>query len=148
MPVDAARFLQVFRKFEQVSTTVNLERVSHSPLYLGDWSHDKTRSTTQPARAAWPRRMSGTCRIVGGPVYGRRRKPAWLAGEVSLTTLKNRPNTALLVIDVQNGVVTGTRQRDALVANVHDSQLPRPRPAGWAAGEALGSTRRLACQDS
>ena len=35
-----------------------------------------------------------------------------------MTTLKNRPNTALLVIDVQNGVVAGNHERDAVVANV------------------------------
>jgi len=35
-----------------------------------------------------------------------------------MTTLANRPNTALLVIDVQNGVVAGAHQRDAVVANV------------------------------
>src|SRR2546430_9705401 len=35
-----------------------------------------------------------------------------------MTTLRNRPNTALLVIDVQNGVVEGAHQRDAVVANV------------------------------
>ena len=35
-----------------------------------------------------------------------------------MTTLGNRPNTALLVVDVQNGVVAGAYQRDAVVANV------------------------------
>src|SRR4029077_2328864 len=35
-----------------------------------------------------------------------------------MTTLVNRPNTALLVIDVQNGVVGGAHQRAAVVANV------------------------------
>ena len=35
-----------------------------------------------------------------------------------MTTLDNRPNTALLVIDVQNGVVGGAYERDAVVANV------------------------------
>jgi nicotinamidase-related amidase len=35
-----------------------------------------------------------------------------------MTTLENRPNTALLVIDVQNGVVEGTHERDSVVANV------------------------------
>ena len=35
-----------------------------------------------------------------------------------MTTLKDRPNTALLVIDVQNGVVNGNHARDAVVANV------------------------------
>ena len=35
-----------------------------------------------------------------------------------MSTLENRPNTALLVIDVQNGVVEGTHERDAVVANV------------------------------
>ena len=35
-----------------------------------------------------------------------------------MTTLESRPNTALLVIDVQNGVVAGAYERDAVVANV------------------------------
>jgi nicotinamidase-related amidase len=35
-----------------------------------------------------------------------------------MTTLENRPNTALLVVDVQNGVVAGTDERDAVVANI------------------------------
>jgi nicotinamidase-related amidase len=35
-----------------------------------------------------------------------------------MTTLQNRPNTALLVIDAQNGVVAGTHERDAVLANV------------------------------
>jgi nicotinamidase-related amidase len=35
-----------------------------------------------------------------------------------MTTLKNRPNTALLVVDVQNGVVSEAHERDAVVANV------------------------------
>jgi nicotinamidase-related amidase len=35
-----------------------------------------------------------------------------------MTTLKNRPTTALLVVDVQNGVVGGAHERDAVVANV------------------------------
>ena len=34
------------------------------------------------------------------------------------TTLENRLNTALLVVDVQNGVVAGAHERDAVVANV------------------------------
>jgi nicotinamidase-related amidase len=38
-------------------------------------------------------------------------------GEI-MTTLENRPNTALIVIDVQNGVVAGNHERDAVVANV------------------------------
>jgi len=35
-----------------------------------------------------------------------------------VTTFENRPNTALLVIDVQNGVVAGAHERDTVVANV------------------------------
>ena len=35
-----------------------------------------------------------------------------------MTTLKNRPKTALLVVDVQNGVMGGAHERDAVVANV------------------------------
>jgi nicotinamidase-related amidase len=41
---------------------------------------------------------------------------AWRCGD--MTTLENRPNTALIVIDVQNGVVEGAYERDAVVANV------------------------------
>jgi nicotinamidase-related amidase len=35
----------------------------------------------------------------------------------TMTTLKNRPNTALLVVDAQNVVVEGAHGRDAVVAN-------------------------------
>jgi nicotinamidase-related amidase len=35
-----------------------------------------------------------------------------------VTTIENRPNTALLVIDVQNGVVAEAHERDTVVANV------------------------------
>jgi nicotinamidase-related amidase len=36
----------------------------------------------------------------------------------TVTTLQNRPNTALLVIDVQQGVVEDAHERDAVVARV------------------------------
>lgn len=36
-----------------------------------------------------------------------------------MTTLPDRPNTALMVIDVQNGVVSGTPGRDAVIANIN-----------------------------
>jgi nicotinamidase-related amidase len=35
-----------------------------------------------------------------------------------MTTLPDRPNTALIVIDVQNGVVKDAHDRDAVVANI------------------------------
>ena len=35
-----------------------------------------------------------------------------------MTTLKHRPNTALLVVDVQTGVLEGSHERDAVVANI------------------------------
>jgi len=35
-----------------------------------------------------------------------------------MSTHEQRPNTALLVVDVQNGVVEGNHDRDAVVANV------------------------------
>ena len=35
-----------------------------------------------------------------------------------MSTLENRPNTALLVVDVQTGVVEGNHARDAVVSNV------------------------------
>ncbi|MEV6930029.1 isochorismatase family protein [Dactylosporangium sp. NPDC051485] len=65
-----------------------------------------------------------------------------------MTTLPNRPNTALLVIDVQNGTVNGTHNRDTVIANIntllhkaraeqvpvvwvqhHDENLPRDSDA-------------------
>jgi nicotinamidase-related amidase len=46
-----------------------------------------------------------------------------------MTTLENRPNTALLVVDVQNGVVGEAYDRDAVVANVA-SLVDRARLAG------------------
>lgn len=46
-----------------------------------------------------------------------------------MTTLDNRPNTALLVVDVQNGVVAGAHDRDAVVANV-GSLVDKARQAG------------------
>ncbi|MFJ7904734.1 cysteine hydrolase family protein [Streptomyces sp. NPDC096198] len=36
-----------------------------------------------------------------------------------MTTLPGRPNTALLVIDVQNGVVDGSHNRDSVIANIN-----------------------------
>jgi nicotinamidase-related amidase len=35
-----------------------------------------------------------------------------------VTTLSARPNTALMVIDVQNGVVAGAHERDAVIAKI------------------------------
>jgi nicotinamidase-related amidase len=46
-----------------------------------------------------------------------------------VATFENRPNTALLVVDVQNGVVAGAHARDAVVANV-GSLVEKARQAG------------------
>ena len=46
-----------------------------------------------------------------------------------MTTLSDRPNTALIVIDVQNGVVAEAHQRDAVVANV-GALVERAREVG------------------
>lgn len=46
-----------------------------------------------------------------------------------MSTLENRPHTALIVIDVQNAVVEGTHGRDAVVANVH-TLVDKARDAG------------------
>ena len=66
--------------------------------------------------AAWLARLSGGQEVpssnLGTPTDVNAGK-----GE-AMTTLENRPNTALIVIDVQNGVVGGTHERDAVVANV------------------------------
>jgi nicotinamidase-related amidase len=51
-----------------------------------------------------------------------------------MTTFENRPGTALLVIDVQNGVVGGAHERDAVVATIR-SLVDRARgeqvPVVW-----------------
>jgi nicotinamidase-related amidase len=54
-----------------------------------------------------------------------------------MTTLQDRPNTALLVVDVQNGVLEGAHERDAVVANVGNlvekarrERVPGPRTRG------------------
>ena len=36
-----------------------------------------------------------------------------------MTTLSDRPNTAVVVIDVQNGVVAGASRRDEVIANIN-----------------------------
>jgi nicotinamidase-related amidase len=46
-----------------------------------------------------------------------------------MSTLDNRPNTALLVIDVQNGVVGEAYDRDSVVANVN-TLIDKARTAG------------------
>ena len=46
-----------------------------------------------------------------------------------MTTLSDRPNTALVVIDVQNGVVGKAWNRDAVVANI-DALVQRARAEG------------------
>ncbi|MBV1945996.1 cysteine hydrolase family protein [Streptomyces sp. BV129] len=45
-----------------------------------------------------------------------------------MTTLPDRPNTALLVIDVQNGVMAGAHDRDQVIANI-TSLLDKARTA-------------------
>ena len=63
-----------------------------------------------------------------------------------MTTLSDRPNTALLVIDVQNGVVADAYHRDQVVANI-DTLVGKARnhdvPVVWVQhsdpGLAMGS---------
>ena len=46
-----------------------------------------------------------------------------------MSTLESRPNKAVLVIDVQNGVVAGAHERDAVVANINTA-VGKARAAG------------------
>jgi nicotinamidase-related amidase len=51
-----------------------------------------------------------------------------------MTTLPDRPNTALLVIDVQNGVVAGAHNRDGVIANINtlvDKARAEDVPVVW-----------------
>jgi nicotinamidase-related amidase len=51
-----------------------------------------------------------------------------------MTTLSDRPNTALLVIDVQNGVVANAHDRDGVIANINslvDKARTEDVPVVW-----------------
>ncbi|MFD4525485.1 cysteine hydrolase family protein [Streptomyces sp. NPDC058470] len=51
-----------------------------------------------------------------------------------MTTLPDRPNTALLVIDVQNGVVADAHDRDGVIANINilvDKARAQDVPVVW-----------------
>ncbi|WP_406005360.1 isochorismatase family protein [Streptomyces sp. NBC_00637] len=51
-----------------------------------------------------------------------------------MTTLPDRPNTALLVIDVQRGLVAGAPRRDEVIANIRtlvDAARARDVPVVW-----------------
>jgi nicotinamidase-related amidase len=61
-----------------------------------------------------------------------------------MTTLENRPNTALLVVDVQSGVVAGNYERDAVVANVGslvDKARQQDIPVVWVQHSDAGLTK-------
>jgi nicotinamidase-related amidase len=40
--------------------------------------------------------------------------------EISMTNLRDRPNTALLIVDVQKDVVANAHNRDEVIANIRD----------------------------
>jgi nicotinamidase-related amidase len=51
-----------------------------------------------------------------------------------MTSLRERPNTALLVVDVQNDVVANTHHRDEVIANINaliDNARARQVPVIW-----------------
>ena len=51
-----------------------------------------------------------------------------------MTTLPDRPNTALLVVDVQNDVIGGAHQRDEVIANIRslvDRARAKQVPVIW-----------------
>jgi nicotinamidase-related amidase len=61
-----------------------------------------------------------------------------------MTTLRERPNTALVVIDVQNGVVEGAHERDAVVANIAslvDKAREQDVPVVWVQHSSDGLPR-------
>ena len=58
------------------------------------------------------------CPAAGKPNAATLVAPATLWQHPLVSTLQDRPNTALLVVDVQNGVVAEAHERDAVVANV------------------------------
>ena len=44
-----------------------------------------------------------------------------------MTNLRDRPNTALLVVDVQNDVVADAYHRDEVIANIREPDRPGAR---------------------
>ena len=51
-----------------------------------------------------------------------------------MTSLPNRPNTALLIVDVQNGVVANAHNRDGVIANINslvDKARAEDVPVVW-----------------
>jgi nicotinamidase-related amidase len=65
-----------------------------------------------------------------------------------VTTLDDRPNTALLIVDVQNGVVSGNFARDTVVANI-DALVAKARrehvPVVWI--QDSGESRAIGSDD-
>lgn len=62
-----------------------------------------------------------------------------------MTTLVGRPNTALLVIDVQNGVVAGSPRRDDVIANINtlvDKARAEDVPVVWVQHSDDGDLKR------
>lgn len=61
-----------------------------------------------------------------------------------MTTLTDRPNTALVVIDVQNDVMAGAHNRDGVVANIAvlvDKARSEDVPVVWVQHSADGMPR-------
>ncbi|RJT81837.1 cysteine hydrolase [Arthrobacter cheniae] len=61
-----------------------------------------------------------------------------------MTTLSRRPNTALMVIDVQNGVVAGAYDRDTVVTNINallDKARAEDVPVVWVQHSDAGLAR-------
>lgn len=62
-----------------------------------------------------------------------------------MTTLSGRPNTALLIIDVQNGVVAGAPRRDDVIANINtlvDKARAEDVPVVWVQHSDDGPLKR------
>ncbi len=58
-----------------------------------------------------------------------------------MNTLVNRPSTALLVIDVQNGVMGQAHDRDAVVANIATWSSRHAPPTSMSSGSSTTATR-------
>jgi nicotinamidase-related amidase len=62
-----------------------------------------------------------------------------------MTTLTDRPNSALLIIDVQNGVVAGSHNRDAMLVNINaliDKARAEDVPVLWVQHSDDGGLKR------
>ena len=122
-PLDIAQLADLLHETADHHGCVRSDRSEARLVGLVRGLHDRTQprggAQTRPRRprvATWPTSSTSSFPDLFGVSMRGRRTISW---EVPVTTLHDRPNTALLVIDVQNGVVEGAPRRDDVIKNIN-----------------------------